>query len=150
MEPRIWRWATESVGAKFVFISTDYVFDGKLSHAYREDDTTNPQSIYGKSKRSGELHVQAILTQYFIVRTSWVYGVYGKNFVKTMLELAKTRDSLKVVSDQYGSPTYTVDLALFLESSFKPIVTVFIMLLIREFAPSMNLLGPFLKKVASR
>ncbi|NOU66248.1 dTDP-4-dehydrorhamnose reductase [Paenibacillus sp. LMG 31461] len=107
--------AAESIGAKFVYISTDYVFDGKSSQAYREDDPTNPQSVYGKSKRAGELYVQSLSSKYFIVRTSWVYGLYGKNFVKTMLELAKTRDSLKVVSDQFGSPTYTVDLALFLE-----------------------------------
>lgn len=107
--------AAESIGAKFVYISTDYVFDGMATQSYSEDDTTNPQSVYGKSKRAGELHVQAILSKYFIVRTSWVYGVYGKNFVKTMLELVKTRDSLKVVSDQFGSPTYTVDLALFLK-----------------------------------
>lgn len=107
--------AAEKIGAKFVYISTDYVFDGMATQSYSEDDTTNPQSVYGKSKRAGELHVQAISSKYFIVRTSWVYGVYGKNFVKTMLELTKTRDSLKVVSDQCGSPTYTVDLALFLQ-----------------------------------
>ncbi|CAN7279394.1 dTDP-4-dehydrorhamnose reductase [Paenibacillus sp. LjRoot56] len=107
--------AAESIGAKFVYISTDYVFDGMATQSYSENDPTNPQSVYGKSKRAGELHVQAISSRYFIVRTSWVYGAYGKNFVKTMLELAKTRDSLKVVSDQFGSPTYTVDLALFLK-----------------------------------
>ncbi|CAN7722653.1 dTDP-4-dehydrorhamnose reductase [Paenibacillus sp. LjRoot153] len=107
--------AAEHIGAKFVYISTDYVFDGTTSGTYRETDITNPQSIYGKSKRAGEVHVQAISSKHFIVRTSWVYGLYGNNFVKTMLNLAKTRDKLKVVNDQYGSPTYTVDLALFLE-----------------------------------
>ncbi|RTE08150.1 dTDP-4-dehydrorhamnose reductase [Paenibacillus whitsoniae] len=107
--------AAERVGAKFCYISTDYVFDGTATQAYREDDETNPQSVYGKSKRAGELHVRSLSSRAFIVRTSWVYGRYGGNFVKTMLSLAKTRDSLKVVHDQFGSPTYTLDLALFLE-----------------------------------
>jgi dTDP-4-dehydrorhamnose reductase len=107
--------AAESVGAKFCYISTDYVFDGTAKNAYRENDDTNPQSVYGKSKRAGEKYVELLSSKYFIVRTSWVYGIYGVNFVKTMLNLAKTSDSLKVVSDQFGSPTYTVDLALFLE-----------------------------------
>lgn len=107
--------AAEQIGAKFVYISTDYVFDGKAVKVYREDDATNPQSVYGKSKRAGEMHVQSISSKHFIVRTSWVYGIYGNNFVKTMLHLAKTQDSLKVVSDQFGSPTYTVDLVGFLE-----------------------------------
>ncbi|NOU87925.1 dTDP-4-dehydrorhamnose reductase [Paenibacillus sp. LMG 31460] len=107
--------AAESIGAKFCYISTDYVFDGTATNAYREDDDTNPQSVYGKSKRAGEQHVESLSSKYFIVRTSWVYGIYGSNFVNTMLSLAQTRDSLKVVSDQFGSPTYTVDLALFLE-----------------------------------
>ncbi|KRE86366.1 NAD(P)-dependent oxidoreductase [Paenibacillus sp. Soil766] len=107
--------AAESIGAKLVYISTDYVFDGMAMNAYREDDETNPQSVYGKSKRAGEQHVLSLSKKHFIVRTSWVYGMYGNNFVKTMLNLAKTRDSIKVVSDQFGSPTYAVDLALFLE-----------------------------------
>ncbi|KRE75420.1 dTDP-4-dehydrorhamnose reductase [Paenibacillus sp. Soil750] len=107
--------AAERVGAKFVYISTDYVFDGTATRSYKEDDVTNPQSVYGKSKQAGEIHVQAISSKHFIVRTSWVYGVHGQNFVKTMLHLAKTRDSLKVVNDQLGSPTYTVDLVTFLE-----------------------------------
>ncbi|NQX66708.1 dTDP-4-dehydrorhamnose reductase [Paenibacillus alba] len=106
--------AAEAVGAKFCYISTDYVFDGTSVTPNKEDDLTNPQSVYGKSKRAGEQHVESLSSKYFIVRTSWVYGIYGANFVKTMLNLAKTRDSLKVVSDQFGSPTYTVDLALFL------------------------------------
>lgn len=107
--------AAESIGAKFCYISTDYVFDGTATNGYRENDHTNPQSVYGKSKRAGEQHVETLSSKYFIVRTSWVYGIYGTNFVKTMLNLAQTRDSLKVVSDQFGSPTYTVDLAIFLE-----------------------------------
>ncbi|OPH53096.1 dTDP-4-dehydrorhamnose reductase [Paenibacillus ferrarius] len=107
--------ASERIGAKFCYISTDYVFDGMVTKPYREDDDTNPQSVYGLSKRAGELYVESLSSKYYIVRTSWVYGIYGANFVKTMLNLAKTRDTLRVVSDQFGSPTYTVDLALFLE-----------------------------------
>lgn len=106
--------ASERVGAKLCYISTDYVFDGTATKPYREYDNTNPQSIYGKSKRAGEHLVQTLSSKYFIVRTSWVYGLYGANFVKTMLKLAQDRDSLKVVNDQFGSPTFTVDLANFL------------------------------------
>ncbi|MFC5446845.1 dTDP-4-dehydrorhamnose reductase [Paenibacillus aestuarii] len=107
--------AAEKIGAKLCYISTDYVFDGAGSKPYREYDNTDPQSVYGKSKRAGEQLVQTLSSRYFIVRTSWVYGLFGANFVKTMLKLAEDRDMLKVVSDQKGSPTYTVDLARFLE-----------------------------------
>jgi dTDP-4-dehydrorhamnose reductase len=96
------------------YISTDYVFDGKASQPYNEYDNTNPSGIYGKSKRAGELAVQTLNTKYFIVRTSWLYGSHGNNFVKTMLKLGKKKDQLNVVHDQVGSPTYTVDLCLFL------------------------------------
>lgn len=106
--------ASERVGAKFCYISTDYVFDGSSEDPYREYDNTNPQTIYGKSKRAGEIMVQSLSSSYFIVRTSWVYGLHGKNFVKTMLRLAEERPEIKVVNDQHGSPTYTVDLAKFL------------------------------------
>lgn len=106
--------AASGIGAKFCYISTDYVFDGTSPVPYQEYDNTNPQGIYGKSKRAGEQLVQTLSNRYFIVRTSWVYGLHGANFVKTMLKLAKERDSLKVVNDQVGSPTYTVDLAHFL------------------------------------
>ncbi|KRE51050.1 dTDP-4-dehydrorhamnose reductase [Paenibacillus sp. Soil724D2] len=106
--------AAEEIGAKLCYISTDYVFDGSGDSAYTEYDNTNPQSVYGKSKRAGEWMVQNFSRNYFIVRTSWVYGLHGTNFVKTMLKLAQDRDRLKVVSDQVGSPTYTVDLANFL------------------------------------
>jgi dTDP-4-dehydrorhamnose reductase len=105
---------SDEIGAKLCYISTDYVFDGKADSAYTEYDNTNPQSIYGKSKRAGEWMVQSFSRNYFIVRTSWVYGLHGTNFVKTMLKLAQDRDMLRVVSDQIGSPTYTVDLANFL------------------------------------
>jgi len=106
--------AAEQIGAKFVYISTDYVFDGKANAPYRENDRPDPQSVYGKSKLAGEQLVQSLSSRYFIVRTSWVYGKYGSNFVKTMLRLAEERDRLKVVNDQVGSPTYTLDLAQFL------------------------------------
>lgn len=104
----------EAVGAKMCFISTDYVFDGLSAVPYKENDNTNPQSVYGKSKRAGEQFTQEISTKYFIVRTSWVYGQHGNNFVKTMLKLSKEHNQLKVVADQIGSPTYTLDLANFL------------------------------------
>jgi dTDP-4-dehydrorhamnose reductase len=105
---------TEQLGAKFCYISTDYVFDGTSSTPYKEYDNTNPQSVYGKSKRAGEQLTQTLCMKYFIVRTSWVYGLHGNNFVKTMLKLAGERDAVKVVQDQTGSPTYTIDLSNFL------------------------------------
>ncbi|MEC0183417.1 dTDP-4-dehydrorhamnose reductase [Paenibacillus peoriae] len=107
--------AAEKAGAKLVYISTDYVFDGTAEQPYHEYDNTNPQSIYGKSKRAGEILAQTLSSRYFIVRTSWVYGLYGNNFVKTMLKLGQEKPHLQVVNDQKGSPTYTVDLARFLE-----------------------------------
>lgn len=102
--------AAEEIGAKLCYVSTDYVFDGTSAKPYKEYDNTNPQSIYGKSKLAGELLVQSLSKRYFIVRTSWVYGKHGNNFVKTMLKLGKEKPNLKVVEDQMGSPTYTVDL----------------------------------------
>lgn len=107
--------AAEQIEAKLCYMSTDYVFDGESAQAYREYDLTNPQTIYGKSKLAGEQLVQTLSSKYFIVRTSWVYGAQGQNFVKTMLKLGKEKSSLQVVQDQVGSPTYTVDLASFLE-----------------------------------
>lgn len=106
--------ASEKAGAKLVYISTDYVFDGMGAQPYHEYDNTDPKSIYGKSKRAGEVLVQSLSSKYFIVRTSWVYGKYGNNFVKTMLKLGQEKPMLQVVDDQKGSPTYTVDLARFL------------------------------------
>lgn len=106
--------AAEQVGAKICYISTDYVFDGNATEPYEEHALVNPIGVYGKSKYAGEQLTQTLNTKYFIVRTAWVYGEYGPNFVKTMLRLAKERDELGVVSDQIGSPTYTVDLAAFL------------------------------------
>ncbi|CAH0121700.1 dTDP-4-dehydrorhamnose reductase [Paenibacillus sp. CECT 9249] len=106
--------AAEKTGAKVCYLSTDYVFDGTSTEPYREYDSTNPKTIYGKSKRAGEQLVQTLCSRYFIVRTSWVYGKNGNNFVKTMLKLGREKPSLQVVHDQIGSPTYTVDLATFL------------------------------------
>ncbi|RCX19004.1 dTDP-4-dehydrorhamnose reductase [Fontibacillus phaseoli] len=106
--------ASERVGAKFCYISTDYVFDGMSDVPYHEYDYTNPQSIYGKSKRAGEVLVQSLSSAFFIVRTSWVYGMHGNNFVKTMLRLGEETSVLNVVNDQKGSPTYTTDLAEFI------------------------------------
>ncbi len=101
---------------KLIHISTDYVFDGSQEGgggvvAYSEDDKTNPINIYGKSKLAGEEEIKKILEEYFIIRTAWLYGLQGNNFVYTMLRLFKERDLVKVVEDQWGSPTYTVDLA---------------------------------------
>jgi dTDP-4-dehydrorhamnose reductase len=103
--------ASEVVGAKLVYISTDYVFDGTANVPYNEFAPTNPLSVYGKSKLAGEQFVRDLHSKFFIVRTSWVYGKHGNNFVKTMLKLAQERDELMVVHDQVGCPTYTVDLA---------------------------------------
>lgn len=103
--------ACKETGAKMLYISTDYVFEGNGSHFHKPHDPTNPLSVYGKTKLDGEIAVQEILDKFFIVRISWVFGQHGNNFVKTMLRLGKERDSLNVVCDQIGSPTYTVDLA---------------------------------------
>jgi dTDP-4-dehydrorhamnose reductase len=103
--------AAENIGSKLVYISTDYVFDGTGVEPYHEFIRTSPIGVYGKSKLRGEEFVSNFHNKYFIVRTSWVYGKYGNNFVKTMLKMANERDSLSVVHDQVGCPTYTFDLA---------------------------------------
>ena len=103
--------AAESIGAKFVHVSTDYVFAGDGTRPYVEWDLTNPQSIYGKSKRLGEEYALTFCKKTFVVRTSWLYGYVGKNFVKTMRMLGRTKDEIKVVNDQRGNPTNANDLA---------------------------------------
>lgn len=100
----------EKINAKVVYISTDYVFDGTKEGIYEIDDKTNPINYYGYTKLMGEEVVKK-LKDYLIVRISWVFGINGKNFVKTMLNLADTKDEISVVSDQIGSPTYTKDLS---------------------------------------
>lgn len=94
-----------------LYVSTDYVFSGHGTEPWKPEDERKPVSQYGKSKYQGELAVEELLDKYFIVRISWVFGINGKNFVKAMLKLAETNNEIRVVSDQVGSPTYTVDLA---------------------------------------
>lgn len=94
-----------------VYISTDYVFDGQGERPWEPDDDRDPLNVYGQTKYEGELAVQNNLEKYFIVRIAWVFGVNGKNFIKTMLRLSETHDTITVVNDQIGSPTYTYDLA---------------------------------------
>lgn len=104
--------AASLIGAKVIHISTDYVFDGKGNTPYKETDLINPQSVYGKTKAEGEKKlIEIIPNDYIIIRTAWLYSKFGKNFVKTMLELGRTKNHLNVVSDQIGSPTYAGDLA---------------------------------------
>ena len=101
----------KEIGAKLVYISTDYVFPGTGERFYEPDDPTGPLGAYGVTKLEGEQAVQALLERYFIVRVSWVFGKNGSNFIKTMLRLSETKSELNVVCDQIGSPTYTADLA---------------------------------------
>lgn len=103
--------ACKEIGAKMLYLSTDYVFPGTGDRLYEPDDPTGPLDAYGKTKLGGELAVKELLDRYFIVRISWVFGKNGNNFVKTMLRLAETKSELNVVCDQIGSPTYTADLA---------------------------------------
>ncbi|EAC5295673.1 dTDP-4-dehydrorhamnose reductase [Listeria monocytogenes] len=106
--------AAEIVGAKLVYISTDYVFDGTKKEAYLPDDKTNPLNQYGIAKLAGEKVALEKNSQTYVIRTSWVFGKYGNNFVYSMLKLAETHKELKVVNDQLGRPTYTYDLADFI------------------------------------
>ncbi len=109
----------KKINAKMLYISTDYVFDGAKEGFYEVEDKPNPINVYGKTKLLGEEAVQKILDKYFIVRISWVFGEHGNNFVKTMLRLGAERKVLNVVADQYGSPTYTADLAPLLVEMIK-------------------------------
>ena len=101
----------KEIDAKMIYISTDYVFPGTGADFYEVDSPTGPQNKYGQTKLEGELAVKNILKKYFIVRISWVFGINGNNFIKTMLKLGKERSGLNIVADQIGSPTYTADLA---------------------------------------
>jgi len=101
----------KKTGASLIHISTDYVFDGRATSPYSETDTLNPTGIYGKTKAEGEEKIRSVLDNHIIIRTAWLYGKHGQNFVYTMLRLMKEKESLGVVGDQYGSPTWTGDLA---------------------------------------
>ena len=104
--------ACKEIGAKLLYISTDYVFDGQGTEPWQPDcNAYAPLNVYGQSKLEGELAVKELLDRYFIVRIAWVFGKNGKNFVKTMLRVGKTHDTVRVVTDQIGTPTYTPDLA---------------------------------------
>ncbi len=103
--------AANKVNASLIHISTDYVFEGNKAGVYSESDQVNPQGIYGKSKLAGEIAVSDYCKRHIILRTAWVFGEHGNNFVKTMLRLSKERDKLSIVSDQFGGPTYAGDIA---------------------------------------
>jgi len=104
--------AVKQVDAKMIYISTDYVFDGQGDRPWEPDDKCYaPLNVYGQSKLDGELAVSSILEKFFIVRIAWVFGLNGKNFIKTMINVGKTHDTVRVVNDQIGTPTYTFDLA---------------------------------------
>lgn len=109
--PGIIAQAAQKLGALFIHLSTDYVFDGRQSHPYTENDATNPINVYGTSKLAGEHAIQNNCDNYLILRTAWVYSSHGNNFVKTMLKLGAQQQEIRVVADQIGSPTWTHDLA---------------------------------------
>jgi dTDP-4-dehydrorhamnose reductase len=106
--------ACAKFGIKIMYISTDYVFNGTGERPWEPDDEREPLNIYGQTKYEGEIAVENSTDKYFIVRIAWVFGLHGKNFVKTMLSLSETRNELNVVNDQIGSPTYTPDLSVLL------------------------------------
>ncbi len=110
---------SREVGASVVFMSTDYVFDGRSDRPYKETDPPSPLGVYGASKLAGEKALQECLPAHFIIRTSWLFGLHGRNFVDTILRLGQDRQTLEVVSDQVGSPTFTRDLSLALSEVVK-------------------------------
>lgn len=109
--PKFLAEAAQEVGAAILHISTDYVFEGNKHGEYSENDLTNPQGVYGASKLAGEIEVVKSCEKHIILRTAWVFGEHGNNFVKTMLRLGAYRDELSIVADQYGGPTYAGDIA---------------------------------------
>jgi len=111
LAPQVLAAACAMQNAFLIHISTDYVFDGESSKPYKEDDETNPLSVYGSSKLEGEEKIKTVFDDYLIIRTSWMYSEFGHNFLRTILSLAKEKDKLEVVNDQIGSPTYARDLA---------------------------------------
>jgi dTDP-4-dehydrorhamnose reductase len=111
LAPQVLAAACAMQNSFLIHISTDYVFDGNSSVPYSEDDSTNPISVYGSSKLEGEEKIKSVFDDYVIIRTSWMYSEFGHNFMRKMISLGKERDELKVVNDQFGSPTYARDLA---------------------------------------
>lgn len=112
--------ACKALDCKMVYLSTDYVFDGQGTEPWKPDcKNYKPLNVYGETKLAGELAVSSLLVKYFIVRIAWVFGINGKNFIKTMLNVGKTHDTVKVVNDQIGTPTYTFDLARLLVDMIK-------------------------------
>ncbi|MEH7454268.1 dTDP-4-dehydrorhamnose reductase [Gottfriedia acidiceleris] len=111
--------AANEQNAKFIYISTDYVFNGEGESPFHEEEQPNPICYYGLTKYEGEKIVQSLVEQFFIIRISWVFGKNGNNFIKTMLRLSETRNELNIVGDQIGSPTYTADLAKFIVDLMK-------------------------------
>ncbi|MET1253593.1 dTDP-4-dehydrorhamnose reductase [Aliikangiella maris] len=109
--PKLLAKAASSVNASIIHISTDYVFEGNKSGTYSETDHVNPQGVYGESKLAGEIAVRENCEKHIILRTAWVFGEHGNNFVKTMLRLGQERESLGIVGDQFGGPTYAGDIA---------------------------------------
>lgn len=109
--PRAMASACSTIGAALIHLSTDYVFDGSNPNAYREEDPVGPLSVYGRSKADGETAVRASIQQHVILRTSWVFAAHGNNFVRTMLRLGDERPEIRVVDDQFGSPTAACDIA---------------------------------------
>lgn len=109
--PSFLAYSCAEAGIPLIHISTDYVFDGNKKSPYCEEDDVCPLGVYGKSKADGEIKIKACLEEHIIIRTAWLYGVHGHNFVKTMLRLGQEQERIRVVADQYGSPTYAGDLA---------------------------------------
>lgn len=109
--PQVLAEEAAEIGARLIHFSTDYVYSGTKSGAYVEEDPTQPLSVYGKSKLAGEDAIRAVGVPHLIFRTSWVYGAYGKNFMKTILRLAAERDELRIVADQFGAPTSSTSIA---------------------------------------
>ena len=111
LAPQVLAAACAMQNAFLIHISTDFVFDGESSLPYKEDDETNPLSVYGSSKLEGEEKIKSVFDDYLIIRTSWMYSEFGHNFLRTILSLAKDKEQIEVVDDQIGSPTYARDLA---------------------------------------
>jgi dTDP-4-dehydrorhamnose reductase len=122
LAPKLLGKYSKKIGAKLIHISTDYVFDGNSNVPYSELDAVNPQGVYGKTKLLGELNCLKENSSTVVVRTSWLYSAHGNNFVKTMLRLGKERESLNVVCDQIGTPTYATDLARVILSIIETLV----------------------------